>query len=269
METETALVNLRRAGGVLWLELNRPERHNSLDAALIEALSEALSEMLYEANDGEIYALVLAARGCSFSTGGDLVGFLDHAQHPARLAAYARRLVGGLHNIVLDLLACPVPVIARVHGPVTGGALGLVLAADMVAMAEDAFLQPYYTEVGFAPDGGWTALLPDRLGPALAGEIQYLNRRIDAGQARALGLASHVGPGAALDAVIEGWLAELAQKDGASLRASRQLIWDEARRTEVAARLQAETEAFVELVTRPETRRRMARFMAGLGNNEG
>jgi len=269
METETALIDLRREGGVLWLEINRPERHNSLNAVLVGALSEALSEVLYEANDGEIYALVLVARGRSFSTGGDLAGFLDHAQHPARLAAYARRLVGGLHNIVLDLLSCPVPVIARVHGPVTGGALGLVLAADVVAMAEDAFLQPYYTEVGFAPDGGWTALLPERLGPALAGEIQYLNRRIDAARARALGLAGHVGPGAELDAVIKGWLAELAQKDRASLRASRRLIWDEARRAKVAARLNAETEAFVELVVRPETCRRMAQFMANLGASKG
>jgi 2-(1,2-epoxy-1,2-dihydrophenyl)acetyl-CoA isomerase len=80
-----------------------------------------------------------------------------------------------------------------VNGPVTGGSARLVLAADIVLMGKSAFIQPYYSEIGFAPVGGWTAMLPKRIGPARAIEIQALNMRIDADTALLLGLASRIG----------------------------------------------------------------------------
>lgn len=257
---EEPLVLVTPKAGAAWVTLNQAGRHNCLNPPLIGALGGALQEALAS----EPVAVVLAARGPSFSTGGDLKGFLAHADEPTELRDYSFGLVDGLHRVVKDLVACPVPVIARINGPVTGGSVGLMLAADLIVMAETAFVQPYYVELGFAPDGGWTALLPERIGPAAAARIQFLNQRIDAPQALHLGLVDEVVAGSELDSVVEGWLAALAGKEQASLHATKRLIWDEARRARIAARLDAERDAFVALIGRPEVRERLTRAAGDL-----
>lgn len=251
-----ALVRTHWQDRVATVVLDRPDRHNALTPALLDDLRAALRDV----EQGAARAVVLTGAGRSFSTGGDVAGFLGVADDPDALADYAGRTVGALHAAILALLALPMPVIARVNGPVTGGSVGLVLAADLVAMADDAFLQPFYSEVGFSPDGGWTALLPDRIGAAKALEIQFLNRRIGAAEARALGLATATAPTEDLDAIIDGWLAALAEKSEASLSATRGLVWDAARRARVADRLAAEERSFGNLIASAETSARMTAF---------
>lgn len=252
-----ALVGLGWLGKAAVLTLDRPERHNALVPELLEDLRAAIAASVA---DGAT-ALVLTGAGRSFSTGGDVGAFLDAAGTPEGLDAYGEQIVGALNAVILNLLSLSVPVIAKVNGPVTGGSVGLVLAADLVAIAETAFIQPYYSEVGFSPDGGWTALLPERIGAAKALEIQFLNRRIDAPEAAALGLATTVAPADALDGVVAGWLDALAMKSATSLAATRQLVWSEERKAGVAARLDAELASFRDLIARAETRRGMEAFV--------
>lgn len=251
------LVRIDWHGGIATLVLDRPARHNALTPDLLDDLLAAMKA----AQEGAATAVVLTGAGSSFSTGGDVGGFMEAAGDPARLDAYAARTVGGLHAAILALLKLTMPVIARVNGPVTGGSVGLVLAADLVAMADEAFLQPYYSEVGFSPDGGWTALLPERVGTARALEIQFLNRRIAAAEAVEIGLATATAPGAGLDRVVDRWLENLATKSDASLRATRRLVWNEARRARVAERLAEEERMFRKLITTPDTSSRMTAFV--------
>ncbi|MEM5582805.1 enoyl-CoA hydratase/isomerase family protein [Roseibium sp. AS2] len=232
--------------GAVWLWLNRPERHNALVPALVDDLRAAIAA----AAERDPAALVLSGRGDSFSTGGDLDGFLDHAGSRDQLRSYADLLVGGLHEAILDLLAFPAPVMAAVNGPVTGGSTGLMLAADLVAMAQDAFVQPYYSMVGFGPDGGWTALLPDRIGTARALAIQYRNTRIGAAEAQELGLVSGGGPASGLAGLIDDWVGDLGKGYAQTHQATRQSIWDARRRTDVRQRLDQEKNRFLDLIGR-------------------
>ena len=249
-----ALVRCETAEGIARLTLDRPQRHNSLVPEFLEELLRGIRDVR---DDGAARTVVLAAEGRSFSTGGDLAAF----QKAEDIAAYAERIVGLLNQSILALLDLPQPVIARVQGPVTGGSLGLVLAADLVTMAEDAFIAPYYVEVGFGPDGGWSALLPERIGRARTAEIQLLNRRIGAEEAKALGLAQAVRPAGELDAQIEAWVEGLSAKVDGSLRAAKASLLTPARRQAIAAALEDERQAFVEQVSRPEVRDGIARFL--------
>jgi len=252
-------VRVDRCAGVTRLTLNRPDRHNALVPDLIEGLRDAVRGL----DETPASVVILAGAGRSFSTGGDVAGFLAEAERSDRdVAGYARALVGALNDTILALLRLDVLVIARVQGAVTGGSAGLVLAADMVAMADDAFLQPWYAEVGFGPDGGWTALLPDRVGTGRAMAAQALNRRIGAAEAVRLGIATEAVAPDGLDAAVDAWAAEVAARSGPSLRAAKRGIWDEERIATVGRRLEAERARFVELIGRPETIAGMRRFVA-------
>jgi enoyl-CoA hydratase/carnithine racemase len=159
--TRAPLVRFERGdGAAARITLDNATRHNALTPTLLDDLRAALSHV----RESDARLLVLAGEGRSFSTGGDIAGFLAHADDPGRLRDYAERIVQALNDAILDLLRFPIPIIARVQGATTGGAIGLVLASDIVLATPDAFFQPWYGVVGFAPDGGWTALMGDRIG---------------------------------------------------------------------------------------------------------
>lgn len=250
------LTRLDIDGPVARLTLNRPERHNSLVPELIASL---LQDLLEIASLRDLRVLVLQATGRSFSTGGDVGGF--HAVPRAARQAYAETLVGGLNECILALLDLPVPVIGRIQGPVTGGALGFLLACDLAVMVPQAFVQPYYVQVGFSPDGGWTALLPERIGTAKAREIQLLNRRITAAEAVQLGLATAVAETGNLDRTIDTWLEILLGNRSAATVCTKQLLWSPRQRASVAEALEVEKQSFIERIGSSEAEDGMAQFL--------
>lgn len=174
--------------GIVELRLNRAHRHNALVPSLLVSLEAALVAVA----DDPPRALILSAEGRSFSSGGDVQAFYDVPQRERR--AYAKRVVGGLNRVVLALLQLPCPTVAAVHGLVTGGSVGLVLACDLAVGGPKTSFAPWYTAVGFSPDGGWTAMMPERIGRARALEVQLLNQRLDAEHALQLGLLQRLAP---------------------------------------------------------------------------
>lgn len=250
------LILLARAGGTATLTLNRPARHNALVPDLLDELNVALNQLTADPPA----CLVLRGAGRSFSTGGDVAAFAALPRGARR--HYAEGLVGSLNAAILALIDLPCPVITRLHGPVTGGSCGLVFASDLVAMGPRAFFQPYYVDVGFSPDGGWTALLPERIGAARAGAIQMLNRRVDPDEALALGLVQVVAEEEALDAIVAGWCDTLSAKVASSLAATRALLMPPERRRTIAEGLERERQRFLDLIETDETEAGMARFLA-------
>lgn len=251
-----SLTQLDIDGPVARLTLDRPDRHNSLVPELITSLLQDLEKI---ASRTEIRALVLRAAGRSFSTGGDVSGFHTLPREARR--SYAETLVGGLNDAILALLDLPIPVIGRIQGPVTGGALGLLLACDLAVMAPPAFIQPYYVQVGFSPDGGWTALLPERIGMARTREIQLLNRRITAAEAVQLGLATTLAESEYMDQTIDTWLAMLLGNRPVATRRTKQLLWPPYKRAALAATLEAEKQKFMDQISSPEAEAGMAQFL--------
>jgi 2-(1,2-epoxy-1,2-dihydrophenyl)acetyl-CoA isomerase len=171
---------------VATITLNRPERHNAL---IPELLSELIERTLDVSGQPGVRSIVLAANGRSFSTGGDVAGF---AAHMDDLAGYASDIVGRLNEAMLTIMRIDQPVVAAVHGAVTGGSLGLVLAPDLVVAAPEASFTPWYSVVGFAPDGGWSAILPARIGRSRAANALLRNETITAEQGLRWGLIDEI-----------------------------------------------------------------------------
>jgi 2-(1,2-epoxy-1,2-dihydrophenyl)acetyl-CoA isomerase len=237
----------------LILTLNRPQRHNSLIPEMLEALLDGIEEA---ASSPDVRAVVLAANGRSFSTGGDVRGFYDHRDD---LEAYANRMLGLLNEAILRLLALPAPVIVAVQGMVTGGSLGLVLSSEVVLAAPRASFTPYYPVVGFSPDGGWTALLPALIGPRRAAQALLLNRAITAQQALEWGLVSRIVPEERLlDEALETARVMSTMKAGSLQRTKRLLNQGYG---DLATRLEAERRHFVSQVATPEALEGMREFL--------
>ena len=231
-------------GPVATVTLNRPERHNSLVPSMLRELLAAIDTC--EGAPGAA-VLVLRAAGRSFSTGGDLLGF---RQNEDEIADYAAELVGLLNDAIIRLVDGRLPVITVVDGQVTGGALGFVLAADVVLVTDRASVTPYYVEAGFSPDGGWTAMLPDIIGRSRASSVQLLNQSITAAQALDWGLATAHADSARVDEAVAELCGNLVGKKAGSMRSTRRLL----RPRDLEARLEEERQRFIARIATAEAK---------------
>ena len=245
-----------RDGTIVRLRLNRPRRGNALTPELLDALCVALADC------GDARAVILTGEGRAFSSGGDIGEFHARTGDLAQLEAYGDQLVSALNRAILALRALPCASIAAVNGPVTGGAIGLMLACDAVLMHRDAFIQPYYAKMGFAPDGGWTALMPERIGSARTGAWLALDDRVGAVAAFEMGLVDRLAGAGSFDAALTDIITTLAAHDPAVATTSRRLLDARQGRDPLGDRLDRERAAFCDLLVRPETRSRMAAFLA-------
>jgi 2-(1,2-epoxy-1,2-dihydrophenyl)acetyl-CoA isomerase len=235
---------------VATITLNRPKRHNSLVPSLLEELATAIASIRGTSGVG---AVILQANGRSFSTGGDMKGFLDNINN---LEAYASQLVGLLNQLIMDLVLLPLPVMAAVHGTVNGGSIGLVLACDLVLVTRAASFTPYYSEVGFSPDGGWTAMLPDFIGTKRATSVLLENQTISASQAVAWGLADREIPAGSLREEALSCGRYLAERKQGAIRTTKQLLT----RSGLANRLEEERSLFIKQIATAEAREGILSF---------
>jgi len=250
-----SLVKLFRQGPVAILSLNRANRHNALVPELLLKLLERLrSDECQEAG-----AVMLRAEGHSFSTGGDLLAF---QQNRARVRDYATEVVGLLNQAILAIYTHAAPVVCSVQGQVTGGSLGFLLASDWVVMHQQASITPWYTTVGFSPDGGWMAMLPDIIGRQQAMDWLAENTCHDAHTCQKLGLVQHV-VSTSCDAVALDWAHQVAtqQRDGRT----RHHILSSTDPRSLALRLELECEAFVDQVETSQAQDGMDRFLNAQG----
>ena len=188
----SADVALERRGKIAVVTLRRPDALNAITAAMVDRLGETLQEL---ARDSDMWVVVLTAEGQrGFCVGADLTerDAMSADQLVARRASL-RRMFASVREI-------PQPTIAAVFGYTLGGGFELALSCDLIVAADDVQLGLPEARVGLVPAGGGTYLLSRALGPARARELIFTGRRIDAEEARALGLVCEVVPREQLDA---------------------------------------------------------------------
>jgi enoyl-CoA hydratase/carnithine racemase len=184
--TVDATLLTERAGGVVTLTLNRPERRNAIDPALRDALAAALDDA---ATDSAVRGVVLTGAGGAFCAGGDLARFDD--LHDAR--AY-RHVSHRLTDLVESIERLEKPVVAAIDGVVTGAGLALALACDWRIGAPTTRVLFREGRVGLVPTHGGLTRLVKLLGLARAKEVLLGGEDLDADAALAAGLLSEIAP---------------------------------------------------------------------------
>jgi 2-(1,2-epoxy-1,2-dihydrophenyl)acetyl-CoA isomerase len=172
--------------GVLTLTLNRPERRNALDVALITALARRLAAA---GEERAVRCVVLTGAGGAFCAGADLKEVMTGAQD-----ADAGDVMERAYNPAIRAIRrMPKPVIAAVDGVATGYGASLALAADIRLASERARFALIFARVGLTLDGGASWFLP-RLVGLRAYELALTGDLIDAAEAYRIGLVNHVHP---------------------------------------------------------------------------
>jgi 2-(1,2-epoxy-1,2-dihydrophenyl)acetyl-CoA isomerase len=223
------------------LTLNRPASLNALDLAMIDDLRAASARAAF---DPAVRAVIVRGAGEHFMAGGDLKWFREQLAVPAQeRQPQFEAMIAAVHASVLTLKGMDKPVIAAVHGAVAGFGLSLMLAADLVVAADNAYFTLAYCHIALSPDGGATWSLPRQVGLKQAMEIALLGDRFDAARARELGLINRVVPLAELpDATLQ--LAQRLAAGPAEALARTKALLNGSLDNSLAAQLLAEQRAF-------------------------
>jgi 2-(1,2-epoxy-1,2-dihydrophenyl)acetyl-CoA isomerase len=185
MQFDTLLFERRES--IAHVTLNRPDRLNALNRALITDLRAAAAAI---DSDHDIRAVVLTASGRAFCSGADLMGD-DFTGDPKRsrgenigagLREYFNPMINAWHQL-------RVPVVVAVNGVAAGAGVSLALVGDIVLAARSAtFLQLFAPKLGLMPDLGSTFHLPRLVGTARAKGLALLGDALPAADAADWGL---------------------------------------------------------------------------------
>jgi enoyl-CoA hydratase/carnithine racemase len=178
------------------LTLNRPDRHNALNAALLDRLREALREL---GDDPAVRVVVIRGNDRCFSTGMDL----DELRE-VRAVADTQRALGRFRDTNAEIERCPKPVIAAIAGWCVTGGFEMALACDIRVAAETARFGITSARIGTVAGAGGTQRLPRLIGPGRAKEILFSAEPMDAAEAYRLGIVNRVVPaGREVDTALE------------------------------------------------------------------
>ncbi len=199
------------------ITLNKPERHNAFDDALIAELAAAFRDA---ATAPGIRAVVLDSTGKSFSAGADL-------EWMKRMAGYshAENLADAIAlSDMLDVIdSCPRPVIGVVQGAAYGGGVGLVAACDLAVAAEGATFCLSEVKLGIIP-AVISPYVVRAMGSRHARRYSVTAEPFDAAQAQATGLVHEVVPAERLAEIRDKWLARLRGNGPEAMAAAKGLI---------------------------------------------
>jgi len=180
MSDQSILVE--RRDGYRVITLNRPDRRNAFNEAMLLALRAAIDEAQADAG---CRALMITGAGRGFCAGQDLNERIAKAGETVVLGAAQET---HYNPLVRKLRALPFPVIAAVNGVAAGAGCSIALACDIVLAARSASFVMAFARVGLVPDSGASWLLPRLVGDARARGLALLAEPLPAEKAEDWGL---------------------------------------------------------------------------------
>jgi methylglutaconyl-CoA hydratase len=201
-----------------FLTLNRPEKRNALNDALINALKDNLREA--DKNES-LRAVVVRGAGTDFCSGADL-SVLQRVAEGSILENLAD--AENLMELFALIRKVKIPVIAAVHGRALAGGCGLATACDLVLATKTARFGYPETKIGFVP-AMVMAILRRNVSEKRAFELITLGQEFDAESAEKYGLVNQIFADEDFESAVKNYLAGFEKISRSAVMLSKRLLY--------------------------------------------
>jgi 2-(1,2-epoxy-1,2-dihydrophenyl)acetyl-CoA isomerase len=206
--------------GVGLIQLNRPEKMNAIGALTRKQLGDAIKQV---ERDDAVRVVVLTGAGRAFSSGADVTEMLNDG------GMRTPEDVGNvLRNEYMPMLSrlrtMPKPVIAAMNGPAIGIGASFALACDIRIATPEAYILEAFINIGLAPDGGVSWLLPRLAGTGIAYEMFFTGKPLQAADAHRLGVINRLVPAERLEAEVRELATQIASQPRNALAGAKRAV---------------------------------------------
>ncbi|WP_298010118.1 crotonase/enoyl-CoA hydratase family protein [uncultured Aquabacterium sp.] len=225
-QLETLRVTL--SDHIATVTLNRPDKANAMNWAMWQDIRSA---MQWVDRTPEARVAIIEGEGRLFTSGIDLsmmMGLQGQIKDDCdgRMREKLRQLILELQDTLTSIERCRKPVIAAIHGGCIGGGVDLISCTDMRYCSADAYFTIKEIDIGMVADVGTLQRLPKLIGnQGIVREMAYTGRRVEATEAREIGLVNRVFDSReALQAGVREVAAQVAAKSPLSIRGTKEML---------------------------------------------
>jgi len=205
-------------GAVLHLSFNNPAKHNAISVEMWEAVPLLLDQA---EKDDAIRMVVFSGEGPkAFASGADISQFEDMRAAREAVKSYesmAEKALMGLYRFGK-------PVVAAIHGYCLGGGVNMAISCDIRIARSDAVFSIPATRLGLGYRFSALKNLVDLVGPGAAQDLFFTARRIDAAEAKAIGLVNRVAPPDQFDALLAEYTSAITTGAPLTIKAGKRII---------------------------------------------
>ena len=207
---------VEKDNGVMTVTLNVPEAMNAFTPGLHNAMSRIWSDIH---DDPEVDVVVLTGAGRAFSAGGNVVAMQKKIDDPAQWD----EIVPEAKRIIIRMLECDKPIIARLNGHAVGLGATVALFCDIIIAADHAKIGDPHVSAGLVAGDGGAVIWPQLVGFARAKEYLFTGDLMSATEAERIGLINHVVSADELDDKVYSLARRLASGASKSIRWTKQV----------------------------------------------
>src|SRR5437773_6469667 len=213
-------VSVETEGGIGWIRFNRPEKMNAIGALTRKQLAESIKQA---ERDDAVRVVVLTGSGRAFSSGADVTEMVQGAgmRTPEDVGNVLR---GEYMPMLMRLRTMPKPVIAAMNGPAVGIGASFALACDIRIATPEAYILEAFVNIGLAPDGGVSWLLPRLAGTGVAYEMFFSGKPLSATDAHRPGVINRVVPAERLEEEVRDLANQLAAQPRQAVAGAKRAV---------------------------------------------
>jgi 2-(1,2-epoxy-1,2-dihydrophenyl)acetyl-CoA isomerase len=206
--------------GVGLIQLNRPEKMNAIGAVTRKQLGEAIKQA---ERDDAVRVVVLTGTGRAFCSGADITEMAQEGgmRSPEDVGNVLR---SEYMPMLTRLRTMPKPVIAAMNGPAVGIGASYALACDIRIAVPEAYLLEAFVNIGLAPDGGVSWLLPRMAGTGIAYEMFFTGKPLSATDAHRLGIINRLVAADRLEAEVRELAGHLVSQPRQAMAAAKRAV---------------------------------------------
>src|SRR5207244_12925807 len=206
--------------GIGWIRFNRPEKMNAIGALTRKQLAESIKQA---ERDDAVRVVVLTGSGRAFSSGADVTEMVQGAgmRTPEDVGNVLRN---EYMPMLMRLRTMPKPVIAAMNGPAIGIGASYALACDIRIATPEAYILEAFINIGLAPDGGVSWLLPRLAGTGIAYEMFFTGKPLSAAYAHRLGVINRLVPADRLEQEVRELAGQLAAQPRGALAGAKRAV---------------------------------------------